>query len=166
MAARGFTDTVRQALAGLARLCLVISILLLIAITALVAAQVVARNIFAQGLPWADELARFCGIAMVYLTIPYLLDKGQHIAVEFVPQSLAGAARMLVLVIADVSVVAFGALTLYGFYAFLERAAKFTTPALGMPNLFFYMPALAGMGLLTLVALARTLTLLRGPGSA
>lgn len=163
---RGFTDAVRRGLAGLARLCLVVSILLLIAITGLVAAQVVARNVFAQGLPWSDELARFCGIAMVYLTIPHLLDKGQHIAVGFLPESLSGGRRTLVLMAAELSVVAFGALTLYGFYAFLERAAKFTTPSLAMPNLFFYMPALVGLALLTLLALARTIGLLRGPGSS
>ena len=149
-------------LAALARLGLTVSVLLLLAITILVSGQVLAKNLFALGLPWADELARFCGIAMVYLTVPYLLDRGQHIAVELIHDRLRGSARTVVLAFVELSVVAFGAMTLYGFYGYLERAAKFTTPAMGMPNLFFYMPALVGMALLTLVALARTAALFGG----
>ena len=166
MAASGVTHLARSALAAVARFCLTVSVLLLIAITLLVAGQVLARNVFAVGLSWADELARFCGIAMVYLTVPYLLDKGQHIAVELVHDWVRGVARTMVLVVVEVSVVAFGAMTLYGFYGYLVRAAKFTTPAMGMPNLFFYMPALVGMALLTLVAVLRAVALIRDGGGA
>ncbi|WFE76691.1 hypothetical protein [Roseinatronobacter sp. S2] len=45
---------------------------------------------------------------------------------------------------------------------FLRRSAQFVTPALGMPNLWFYMPAAFGMGLMGLVALWRLTAVLRG----
>jgi TRAP-type C4-dicarboxylate transport system permease small subunit len=44
----------------------------------------------------------------------------------------------------------------------MQRAARFSTPALSIPNLWYYMPAIAGMVLTTLVALDRVVGVLRG----
>ena len=55
----------RAIFARLARLGLSFSIFLLALIAALVVLQVAARNLFDLGLPWADELARFCAIGLV-----------------------------------------------------------------------------------------------------
>lgn len=44
----------------------------------------------------------------------------------------------------------------------MQRAAKFSTPALGMPNWLFYLPAAIGMLLFGLVALRRLLRALKG----
>ena len=49
----------------------------------------------------------------------------------------------------------FCVLFLWGGWAFIQRAGKFSTAALGMPNTLYYMPALLGMVLLTLVCLFR-----------
>lgn len=150
------------ALSALARGGLWLSVLLLIAIAMLVAGQVVMRNVFSIGLHWADELARWFGIALVYLTIPYLLDQGKHIAVELLPNKLKGRWRTAVLALSELAVAIFAGLSLLAFYAFLERAARFRTPALELPNLIFYMPAVIGMALLGVIAITRALTLLRG----
>jgi TRAP-type C4-dicarboxylate transport system permease small subunit len=45
---------------------------------------------------------------------------------------------------------------------FMQRAARFSTPALSIPNLWYYMPAIAGMALTTLVAVDRVIGVLRG----
>ena len=45
-------------------------------------------------------------------------------------------------------------------WQFMQRAARFSTPALGMPNLIFYMPAIIGMLLLLLVAIDRAVAAL------
>lgn len=152
----------RNALSALARGGLWFSVLLLIAIAMLVAGQVVMRNVFSIGLHWADELARWLGIALVYLTIPYLLDQGTHIAVELLPNRLRGRWRTAVQALSELAVAAFAGLSLFAFYGFLERAARFRTPALELPNLIFYMPAVLGIALLGMVAIMRALTLLRG----
>ncbi|MDF0601259.1 TRAP transporter small permease subunit [Psychromarinibacter sp. C21-152] len=162
MAETGVIATLRGALGAVARAGLWISVLLLVAISALVAGQVVARNVFSLGLPWADELARWFGIALVYLTIPHLLDRGSHIAVEFLPDRLAGKARAAVLAVSDLSVAAFAGISLVAFAGFLDRAARFKTPALGIPNMIFYIPALLGIVLLGLVAILRLAELVRG----
>ncbi len=55
----------------------------------------------------------------------------------------------------DVFIVAFCVLFLWGGWLFLRRAGRFSTPALGMPNLVFYMPVMLGMALLTYIAIVR-----------
>lgn len=157
----GLLDLSRRMLAGLARVGITISVLLLFAITLLVFGQVVMRNVFSIGLPWADELARWFGITLIYFSIPHLLERGQHIAVTLLPDRLKGRARIFVLLCAELSVAAFAILSLCAFQQFLERAARFTTPAMEMPNLIFYMPPLIGLILLALIAVLRTLAILK-----
>ena len=152
----------RAALSILARSGLWLSVLLLIAIAMLVVGQVVMRNIFSIGLHWADELARWFGIALVYLTIPYLLDQSTHIAVELLPNRLKGRWRTAARAFSELAVATFAGLSLFAFYGFLERAARFRTPALELPNLIFYMPAIIGIALLGVIAIMRASTLLRG----
>ena len=48
----------------------------------------------------------------------------------------------------------------------MQKAAKFSTPALGMPNWLFYLPAAIGMLLFGLVALSRLLRALKGKSPA
>ena len=69
--------------------------------------------------------------------------------------------------------IAFCVLFLWGGWIFMQRAGKFSTPAIGMPNLIFYAPVLLGMALLcaaSVIRLARMVAaLMRGevprPGS-
>lgn len=157
----GLLGSARVALATIARVGLIISILLLFAITLLVSGQVLMRNVFSIGLPWADELARWFGITLIYFSIPHLLMRGQHIAVTLLPDRLTGHWRTAVLVFAELSVAVFAILSLVAFQAFLEKAARFTTAAMGMPNIIFYMPPLIGIALLAAIAILRTLTILR-----
>ncbi|RAW06618.1 TRAP transporter small permease [Halomonas elongata] len=158
----GWLVSARSALSRMARAGLWLSVMLLIAIAVLVAGQVVMRNAFSIGLHWADELARWFGIAMVYLTIPYLLDRSAHIAVEILPNRLKGRWRMAVLAFSELAVATFAGLSLVAFSAFLERAARFCTPALELSNLIFYMPAVIGIALLGVIAVTRALMLLGG----
>ena len=144
-----------RSLSRLSEVCVGIAMLLLVIITVLVVAQVLARNLFSAGLPWADEASRFAGIAMVYLATPYLLFHGQHVAVTMLSDALSGVKRTLCLAMAELATLGFCALTLYGFYRFLLRAGRFSSPAMGIPNLWLYMPALISIGLLAVISLYR-----------
>jgi C4-dicarboxylate transporter DctQ subunit len=75
------TSRVAAAIDAAARLCLVAAILSLALLSGLIVLQVGARNFFDMGMPWADELARYCGVALVYLCVPILAMRGQHVAV-------------------------------------------------------------------------------------
>lgn len=131
------------------------AVLMLALLTGLVLMQVICRNYFDLGLPWADELARFSGIALVFFAIPKLLMENKHIRMDIFLNSLPPQAKGIAERLSHLLILVYCAASLFGFYKYLWRAAKFSTPALGMPNLIFYLPALLGMLALAAVAFYR-----------
>jgi len=163
------TESPRPDGGALARLCRAgeaVALVLLAVMTAFILVQVGARNVLALGLPWAEELARYAGLGVVYLTVPLLLLNDQHIKVELLPSRLHGGVGRVVRLAAELTTLAFGVSLLWGGWFFLQRAARFSTAALGIPNWLYYAPAAIGMTLFTLVALRRVAGALRSNASA
>lgn len=136
----------------------------LAAMACLVVTQVFARDVLHLGLPGADELARYSGLAIIYLTAPLLLLQNKHVLVDLLINLFPPRLRAAIDLLNEFFIVAFCALFLWGGWLFLKRAGRFSTPALGMPNLIFYTPVMLGMALLSFVAivrLARTIARLR-----
>jgi TRAP-type transport system small permease protein len=136
----------------------------LAAMTFLVVVQVFARDVLHLGLPGADELARYSGLAIIYLTAPLLLLQNKHVLVDLLINVFPSRLRAAIDLLNEIFIVAFCALFLWGGWLFLQRAGRFSTPALGMPNLVFYTPVMLGMLLLSFVAvirLVRTIARLR-----
>ncbi len=143
------------------RLCHIaewVAIVALIVATALIMAQIVAREVFMAGLTWADEAARYAGLTVIFMAAPVLLVRDEHVKVDMFLNMMAPARRRLFSITNDLLMVAFCAMFLVAGWQFLLRAARFSTPAIGMPNLVFYMPAAIGMALLLLVAVDRAIT--------
>ncbi|WBU52059.1 TRAP transporter small permease [Paracoccus sp. SCSIO 75233] len=136
--------------------------LLLALMAGLVVLQVLARNFAATGLPWADELARFCGIGLVFLGVPALAGRQVLVSVTMLPDAVKPALRRWMVLIADIATLAFAVLLLWSFAEFLPRAGKFLTPAMRVPNWVYYSLALAGSLMLAAVALQRVIACLRG----
>ena len=132
-----------------------LAILMLMAMTALIVMQVVARNLLNVGWPWAEELARYAGLTLVYMAAPLLLLHNKHIVVDIISSRIHGLPGRLLQLVNELLTLTFCGLFLWGGWAFIQRAGKFSTAALGMPNTLYYMPALLGMVLLTLVCLLR-----------
>lgn len=130
-------------------------LLSLAAVTLLVLVQIVCRNFFDMGLPGADELARFFGMALVFLAAPRLLVDNTHIAVDLVPNLLRPRARAILVGFNGFLTLVFCGIMLLALYKFLLRAGKFSTPALEIPNLIYYLPAVLGIAYFALVALYR-----------
>lgn len=149
-------------LEAVAAACRVLAMLLLALMCLLVIGQVVGRNIFNTGMPWADELSRFCGVAIVFLCVPLLALRGQHVAVDMVPMMLPEAQRRWMSLFVELTVLSFAGLALWALYAFLGRAWKFATPTLGIPNWAFYAPAIIGFALLAIITVTRTVAILSG----
>ncbi len=155
-------NTGRACLARLTEVGVGLGMALLAVMATLVVVQVGARNLLDLGLPWADELARFCGIGMVFLSIPALASQRVLVSVTMVPDMLGRRAQMASAVISDLSVLVCAALLLWGFAEFLPRAGKFLTPALQLPNYFYYSLALIGTAVLAVVMAFRLIELLTG----
>ncbi len=158
----------RTMLARLANFGVGCGIFLLALIAVLVGLQVFARNFLDLGLPWADELARFAMIGLVFLAMPCLAGRQALVSVSMLPDMLGDSARRWAGLIADLATLAFAGLMLWGFAQFLPRAGKFLTPAMGLPNWVYYSLALAGTLLLGVIATDRVAATLRGrkPGAA
>ena len=152
----------------LTRLCVLaerIAMLMLMVMTALIVLQVAGRNLLDLGWPWAEELARYAGLALVYMGAPVLLLHNKHILVDIVSSRIKGVAGRVLQVVNELLILLFCVLFVWGGWAFINKAGKFTTPALGMPNTLYYMPAMLGMVLLTLVSLLRLWQLLTNTGN-
>ena len=150
----------RATIQWLCRMAEAIAIVALIAATALIMLQIVAREIFVAGVSWADELARYAGLTVVFMGVPALLARDEHVKVDMFLNMMRPRARHFVSVTNDVLMVVFGAMFLVAGWQFMQRAARFATPALGMPNLIFYLPAIVGMTLMLLVAIDRAVAAL------
>ncbi len=144
------------------RLFEIIAMILLGVMTFLVLLQIAGRDLFGSGWPWADELARYSGLGLVYLTIPLLLMRDGHVKVDMISSRFKGKAAYVLHVFNEALIVLFFGLFFWGGWVFMQRAAKFSTPALGMPNWLFYLPAAIGMLLFGLVALRRLSRALKG----
>ena len=131
----------------------------LLAMAGLVVLQVIARDGFHLGLAWADELARYAGLTIVYLTAPLLLLQNKHVLVDILINILPKRLRALVDLVNELLMVLFCVFFLWGGWFFLQRAGRFSTPALGLPNLAYYSPVMVGMVLLFAASLIRFLRL-------
>ena len=125
---------------------------LMLLIVGLIVAQIVARNFWNMGLPRAEEISRLAGVFCVYLTAPVLALKGHHVAVDVFVDLMPPLPQRLCLILAELSVMAFAALSIWGGYLYLSSAWKFRTPALGMQNIWLYAPILLCFGLLIVMA--------------
>ncbi|GGH44500.1 TRAP transporter small permease subunit [Frigidibacter albus] len=134
---------------------------LLLLIIALIVAQVLARNLWNTGLPRAEEISRLAGVLAVYCTAPLLALHGQHVAVDVFTNLMPRTPRLACFVLAELSMLAFAALTIWGGWLYLDRAWKFRTPALGMQNIWLFGPVLLCIALLIVIALWRILAVLR-----
>lgn len=151
-----------RALAAACRAGEAVAIAMVMAVTALVMVQVLGRELFNDGVPWADELARWCGLGLIFLAVPRLLAHGGHVRVDLFVSWLPAGARRAIGVADEALCVVFCVLYLVSGWFFMQRAGRFSTPALGIPNLLFYLPATLGMATMALVAIDRTLAALRG----
>lgn len=153
--------TIQRAAGRISAVAEWVAIIGLFGATALILAQTIVREIFQVGFPWIDEAARYCGLTIIFMAAPMLLMRNEHVKVDMFLDRMPPALRRRVEIANDIMMVLFAGLFLYGGWLFLQRASRFVTPAIGMPNLIFYLPAIIGMILLSLVAVARLIVTLR-----
>ena len=134
---------------------------LLLLIVALIIAQVAARNLWNTGLPRAEELSRLAGVLAVYCTAPLLALNGQHVAVDVFTNMMPRVSKLVCFVLAELSMLIFAALTIWGGWFYLERAWKFRTPALGLQNIWLFAPVLLCFAFLIIIAAWRIFAVLR-----
>lgn len=139
-----------------------VAMALLVVATAAIMVEILARGFFNLGLPGVGELARYAGLGLIFLVVPLLLAQDAHVKVDLFFLRSRGATRLGLAFFNELATLAFCVLFLVSCWWFMQRAARFSTPALGIPNLLYYLPAIAGMVLTTLVAADRVIGLAQG----
>ena len=139
-----------------------LAMLMLVMATSAIMVEVVARGLFQLGLPAVGELAKYGGLGVIFFTVPLLLARDSHVRVDMFHVMTKGRAHRALAVFNELATLAFCALFLVSCWWFMQRAGRFSTPALNMPNLWYYLPAIAGMVLTTLVAIDRVLGIFTG----
>jgi TRAP-type C4-dicarboxylate transport system permease small subunit len=143
-----------------------VAALILLAMVALVTADIVLRNTVGTGFAWSNEVTEYALYLTTLLTAPWLLRRGQHVRIDmalvFVPPRLAWlmeAAGDLIGLAACVTLVWYGAaMTLQS-----AQLSSLTIKALVFPEWWLLWPLPVGFALLALEFVFRFHRLMGAP---
>jgi TRAP-type C4-dicarboxylate transport system permease small subunit len=128
-----------------------------VAMMVLVTGDVVARYGFNSPTTWADEMASYLLIAIVFLGLAQNLRQGSHIRIDVITGRLPEGARLVLDVVAYAVGVVFSAVLVGGcwvrFTNFWERGTTSDSPLM-TPLWIPMVPVLAGALVLALAAVA------------
>jgi TRAP-type transport system small permease protein len=100
--------------------------------------QVVCRYVFAFSLPWADELARYCLVWMVFVGMVVGLVRGQHVTVDLLLDRYSDRMRPLALTVIDLASGILFVTILYGGILLMQLTVGQTTSGMGLPKYVVY----------------------------
>ena len=120
--------------------------ILLVAISVVMMAQVVMRYFFRQSMSWPEEFCRFCFVYSGFLSMGYCVRKGKMLKVDilvtFFPKFLQ---NILDLVGRVVTLLFFGYLGFYAYQATMNSyRGGMTSPAMEIPMWIIYAAVLIG----------------------
>ena len=96
-----------------------ISWLLLLVLTLMLTAQVIARYIFFTSISWIEEFSRIVFIWYIYISITWIILQGRHIRVNVLDMVLPEAWKRPFYILADFIWLFFNALMTYFGYRFV-----------------------------------------------
>ena len=115
--------------------------------------QIVMRNFFSAGSVVLEEFARFSLVSLVFLMIPVLSLRNQHIIVDFVLNKLPAPTRRVFDLVIQIFCVVCSAFLIVAISNIMKRNYNVKTAALRMPNWLFYMPVALGLALNVVAAI-------------
>ncbi|MFP6869484.1 MAG: TRAP transporter small permease [Nitrospinota bacterium] len=128
-----------------------LSWILLLTLTLMLSAQVIARYVFFTSISWIEEGSRIVFIWFIYLTISWIIIQGRHIRVNAIELILPPAWSRLIAFVADLIWLAFNALmTWYGYlYVMSEIEVYSETAILQIPEAAVHAIIPLGFALMT-----------------
>lgn len=122
--------------------------LLLIALTAVVFSQVVARYVFEAPLSWSEEMARFLLMWLSMLSAAYAFKTKSHFALRILVKQLPAGPRRAVSLAVQLVVALFFAVLLYYAVVFLLGVSGHLAPAMQIPMEIPYASVVVGAALM------------------
>ncbi|MEM9148575.1 MAG: TRAP transporter small permease [Pseudomonadota bacterium] len=135
----------------------------LLALTAVVFAQVVARYIFESPLSWSEEMARFLMMWLGMLCAAYAFRLGSHFTLRIVVERLPGGLRRAAALAMHLGVAVFFAVLLWFSIKFVSSVSGHRAPAMQIPMEVPYASIVVGAALMTLEALRQAWRAAVGP---
>lgn len=132
-------------LSGIVNIFEKIAVCALFGISAVIFAQILLRNLFSIGFPWADELSRFLHITLIFLTVPILYRERIIFKIDILIERLPAGIQTLAGSFTSFICIVFSAVFLISFAVFMGASWDVPTAALRMPNLFFFAGAFLGI---------------------
>jgi len=128
--------------------------------------QIIMRNFFASGSIILEELARFSLVSLVFLMLPVLTVRKQHIIVDFVLNMLAVPVRKGFVLVIQIVIGAGSIFLILAISRIMVMNYNVRTAALRMPNYIFYLPVALGLVFNVIASLDNFITTIRGKGAA
>lgn len=123
---------------------------LLVIISVVMFAQIIAREVVNSSMSWPEEMCRLCWIWTVFLSLPYTIKKGNMLRVNILVDQFPLYFRKSLFILADLIIL--GVMTVF----FIESFTVFSnyvssnsmTPAMDLPLWAMYgIVVIAGFGL-------------------
>ncbi|MDR7485306.1 MAG: TRAP transporter small permease [Armatimonadota bacterium] len=96
--------------------------------------QIFMRDVLTRPPTWADELARYLYIWMVFLGAALVSRRRAQIRMDFVPRRLPARARTVLLLVHEVAILFFLLYGLWSGLAFFAFYRKIPSPAMEVPS--------------------------------
>ena len=122
----------------LLRLCRIMLIIMVPAMTVIVFVQVVLRYVFLSPLSWIEELARYLLVWISCFGAAYGVRKGEHIAVMFLNKMFKGYVKSALTILIHVLVIIFFTVCFIKGIGLSIRQWNVVTPALQIPRTLPY----------------------------
>lgn len=134
-----------------------IASLCLLIIVSTMAAQVVARYVFAAPFQWSEEVARLALIWMTFISAAFVMAERRHIAVDMISSRVGDGGKLFIECVSYVVVAASCLLLLIGGTNFVWYVGKVGSPALGVPKSWWYGAGMVGLLLMAVHSLVNLL---------
>jgi TRAP-type C4-dicarboxylate transport system permease small subunit len=132
-----------------------ISVCCLFGISIVIMSQILLRNLFSIGFPWADELSRLLHIALIFLVAPILYRERALFKIDLfvkrLPMKVQFGCRLFSIAVC----IGFSIFFMISFTEFMRGSWDVPSPALRMPNLVFFGSIFLGIAGLLGVSIER-----------
>lgn len=125
--------------------------------------QVICRYLLSYSLPWADELARYCLVWVVFIGMVVATSRGLHITADLLRERYRGRFGLVMLTLVDLATAALFVTLLYGGVLLVQMAASQITPGLGISKSWIYAAMPVGAVLMLVELLLQIIGRFRGP---
>jgi len=132
-----------------------VSVFCLILISVVIMVQILLRNLFSIGFPWADELSQFLHIMLIFLTVPILYRERSLFKIELFADRLPGVVQFVLRLISVSACIGFSIFFMVSFTEFMRGSWNVPSPSLRLPNILFFGSIFLGIAGLLIMSVER-----------